>query len=140
MTPKVFASAFAFILSLTFPRSLSADEVRIVDPLGLTRAYQRLRPDELVDVKVRLQAVEQAIHPSGLLLTGGSRIAKDREAVGGSEGEYHFYDVPSGIWRLKLPDRNTLLLAVSILSRSREVEVDELVDQELQTVLENSEE
>lgn len=92
-------------------RTTAAQEIRVLDPHGLTRAVQpSLEP----------MTVEVAVVPSANGMLGGATLVQnsglvdDKTAVG-EGGRYVFPLIPPGTWQVKLIEPNERVRSVRIV-------------------------
>lgn len=101
----------AVTVVLWFAQGAAAEEIRILDPLGLTRAVQR--SVEPVTVEITVVAPPNRML-GGATLVQDSGLVEDRTAAG--EGDrYIFPAVPPGAWQVKLMEPSERVSSVRIV-------------------------
>lgn len=97
-------------LFLALPGRCVAQEIRVLDPAGLTRAVQATADAMSVEVTV---TKAESRPPGGAVLVQTSGLADDR-AEAGVGNRYLFSTVPPGTWQVKLNDSGEQISRVRI--------------------------
>jgi hypothetical protein len=101
------------ILSGVFSHPVVAEEVKILDSLGLTRAVRTVSDPATVIVRIASEKGEPLeLQP---LLSNVDGIASDIPAVRDSDGNFVFSGLVRGIWQLKDTGEGNLVSEVRIV-------------------------
>ena len=106
-----FGLSILCVVVLGVARPTAAQEIRVLDPHGLTRAVQpSLEP----------MTVEVAVGPAANGMLGGATLVQNSglvedKAAAGEDGRYLFPAIPPGTWQVKLIEPNERVRSIRIV-------------------------
>jgi hypothetical protein len=102
------------LLMVQLLRQVSAEELQVVDHLGLIRAQREIT--DRADVKISVRLIPEFVGERDIrpLISQKTGISPDIEGVSSGEGWYRFHGVSPGLWRIRLRSKGVLLDSVSI--------------------------
>lgn len=108
---RMYKCLAALLLLCATP--VQAAELRILDPMGLTRAVKFVENPVKVIVSATLE--EDTAQPADVLLSHVDGLAPDIEGSRGANKSTTFADVPEGVWKIKAPDQRIIISEVKIV-------------------------
>lgn len=103
------------LAALLLPASALAQEIRILDPLGLVRVIKPVKGTAEVVVDVEQTPGDDASAPVTASLTNVDGLAPEKTANLEPPGRYRFLDVESGTWRLDLGGVGLVVSEVNVM-------------------------